>query len=58
MKWWKLFLAYFRLSPTAVCEMSAGKGICDFHDYPDSVEGEPWHMVELECKRCHKKFMI
>lgn len=28
------------------------------HDYPDSIEGEPWHMVKLTCKYCEEKFYI
>ena len=60
LRWlWKWFLARFRLSEAAVCEMSAGRGDRnDFHDYPDSVEGEPWHFIPLTCKRCGKVFFI
>lgn len=34
--------------------------ICKYnlHDYPDSVEGEPWHFIQLTCKRCGTKFYI
>ncbi len=28
------------------------------HDYPISVEGEPWHMVALTCRHCGDKFGI
>lgn len=55
--WW--FLARFRLSEWAVCEMSKGRGIAeDFHDYDDSKEGLPIHFHLLECKRCGKSFII
>lgn len=57
-KLWLWFLARFRLSLKAVCELSKDKGVIDWHDYPDSIEGEPWHMVLLTCKRCGKKFFI
>ena len=56
---WRRFLARFRLSMRAVCEESAGLGPHDdYHDYPDSVEGAPWHMTALTCKRCGKRFYI
>lgn len=56
---WKLFLAFFRLSPAAVCEMSVGYGPHeDFHDYPDTEHGYPDHFVLLTCKRCGKRFYI
>lgn len=56
---WKWFLARFHLSDTAVCELSAGLGSHeDYHDYQDSEEGEPWHFIELTCKRCKKTFYI
>jgi len=52
------FMARFRLSLRIVCEESADKGMIDFHDYPDSEDGEPWHMVPVKCKRCGKRFLI
>lgn len=57
---WLWFLARFRLSESAICEMSKGRGLHnDFHDYPDSTNGGiPWHFYEHECKRCGKKFTI
>jgi hypothetical protein len=59
MRLWKWFLARFRLSPSAVCEMSVGRGVADdFHDYPDSVAGTPDHFSILTCKRCGKTFTI
>lgn len=60
MSWyWRLLLARFRLSKSAVCEMSAGKGTFDdYHDYPDSIYGQPWHFIDHTCKRCGKKFAI
>ena len=59
MQFWRWFLARFRLSQKAICEMSAGKGLCDdYHDYPDDVHGMPWHFTEMTCKHCGKKFFI
>ncbi len=57
-RFWRRFLARFRLSLTAVCEESQGLGDYDYHDYPDDVYGEPSHFVHLTCKRCGKKFLI
>jgi hypothetical protein len=55
---WKWFLAFFRLSPSAVCEMSIGRGLYDdYHDYPDA-DGYPEHMIVKECRRCGKRFYI
>jgi hypothetical protein len=39
-----------------VCEYSRERGLVDYHDYPDDIDGVPCHMVELECKRCGKRF--
>ena len=55
---WLCFLARFRLSLAAVCEMSKGKGLLDYHDYPDDELGTPAHFVTMKCKRCGKEFMI
>lgn len=55
--WWR-FLARFRLSKWAVCEMSKGMGIVDYHDYPDSALGMPYHFMTMTCKRCGKEFTI
>jgi hypothetical protein len=56
---WRWFLAYFRLSKKAVCEMSQGRGpFDDYHDYPDDEFGLPAHFVPLVCKRCGKKFYL
>ena len=53
------FLAFFRLSDSAVCEMSKGRGLYDdFHDYPDDINKLPMHMVTLTCVRCGKRFCI
>jgi len=57
-KFIRWFLARFRLNLRIVCEESAGKGVIDFHDYSDSIDGEPRHMVPVQCKRCGKKFLI
>lgn len=62
MKYWRwirhYWLARLRLSEKAVCVMSRNEGAVDFHDYPDSVEGEPLHFCLLTCKRCGKQFTI
>lgn len=56
---WRWFLAYYRFDLAAVCEMSTGlAGDRDFHDYPDSTIGAPWHEYLHTCKRCGKKFTI
>jgi hypothetical protein len=56
---WLWFLARFRLSESAVCEMSRGRGPHeDYHDYPDSVEGDPIHFATTKCRRCGKEFII
>lgn len=55
---WRWFLAWTRIDLDLVCELSREKGYVDFHDYPDSVEGEPWHFIALTCKRCGKQFTI
>jgi hypothetical protein len=58
-RYWKLFLAYFRMNQSAVCEMSIGRGEWDdFHDYPDDICGLPWHDVRMSCKHCGKRFFI
>ena len=54
---WLYILAFFRLSNFAICQMSKGT-LSDFHDYSDSVEGQPFHFTELVCKRCGKRFYI
>ena len=58
MRLWKWFLARFRLSQKAICEMSAGRDLCDFHDYPDTEHGQPWHFATLRCRHCGKEFLI
>ncbi len=55
---WRWFLARFRLDLDAVCDESLRMGPVDYHDYPDSIEGEPWHFCTLTCKRCGKPFTI
>lgn len=55
---WRWFLARFRLDLDAVCDMSIGLGPVDYHDYPDSFEGEPYHFTTLTCRRCGKEFSI
>lgn len=63
MPWWRwiwlYWLARFRLSQYAICTMSADKGLHDdFHDYPDTVDGEPFHFTTLRCRHCEKEFTI
>lgn len=53
---WRKTLAFFRLDLSAVCEESSDAW--DYHDYPDSTVGEPWHFVTHECKRCGRQFQI
>ena len=48
----KTLLAFLRLSNKSICEVSSSMGPYDFHDYPDDVEGTPFHFIELICKRC------
>ena len=56
---WVVFLARWRLSEWAVCEASRGRSLFDdYHDYPDDVDGQPWHFHEMTCKRCGKHFLI
>lgn len=55
---WKWFKARHRLDLIAVCEMSQGRGMVDFHDYPDSEHGEPFHFITMKCKRCGKEFTM
>ena len=57
--WLKHLVAFLHLSDRVVCELSVGLGVADdYHDYPDSIEGQPWHFTTLTCKRCSKKFII
>jgi hypothetical protein len=58
-RWWKFFLALTRLSSEAVCEMSAGRGLNnDFHNYRDSIVGQPGNGYTHTCERCGKPFVI
>lgn len=51
------FLAYFRLSRSAVCAMSRGKE--DYHDYKDEDDlAPPMHDYTYHCSRCGKAFTI
>lgn len=50
------FMAYFRLSESAVCEQS--RGARDYHDYPDATYPTPMHFHTYECARCGKAFTI
>lgn len=56
---WRRALARLRLSQAAVCEESRGRGVYDdFHDYPDTEHGQPWHLCDLTCRHCGKAFRI
>lgn len=55
---WKLFLAYFHIDSTVVCEMSKGKGNVDYHDYRDDEHKLPLHFMLMKCERCGKEFTI
>lgn len=58
-KWWRWFLAYFRLDLKVVCEESVGRDPWDdYHDYHDTVDKLPVHFELLQCERCGKKFYI
>lgn len=58
-RFWRWFLARFRLSLKVVCEESVRLGPYeDYHDYGDTAEKEPWHFVPLKCERCGKEFYI
>jgi hypothetical protein len=50
--------AVFRLNRRAVCEMSSGLGLINFHDWPDGEFRQPWHMYVHRCARCGKEFTI
>lgn len=56
-RFWKLFLAHFRLSKRAICEMSF-----DGREYHDWVDGDvfmpPTHFYTYHCVRCGKPFQI
>lgn len=60
--WWQRFKrwyqARFRTNLEVVCEMSKGKGLVDYHDYPDTELGVPFHMGTDFCKRCGKEFTM
>jgi hypothetical protein len=59
VRYWRLFLAFTRLDDSAVCEMSAGRGLeDDFHDFPDSTLPYPDHFMVHTCMRCGKLFCI
>jgi len=58
MNIWVWFLARFRLSEKAICKASKGKGMFDYHDYPDAIEEEPDYFHPMTCRRCGKKFLM
>ncbi len=55
---WHWFLAFTRIDLELVCALSRGKGLVDFHDYPDTEHGQPWAMGTDKCARCGKEFSI
>jgi hypothetical protein len=56
ISFWTWLKAYFRWDLRAVC--IASRGQADYHDYPDDIYGQPWHFVNMTCKRCGKQFTI
>lgn len=58
-RFYRWFLARFRLNLQVVCEESAALGPNeDYHDYDDSEDKQPWHWHEMTCERCGKHFFI
>lgn len=57
-RFFRRLAARLRLSDRLVCEESAEMGLADFHDYRDTIDGKPWHMISVNCKRCGKKFVV
>lgn len=58
-RFWRWFLAYWRLDKRAVCEMSVGRNMFnDYHDYWDADPAIPTHFHILHCRRCGKPFVI
>lgn len=56
---WQRSLAYWRLDLGLVCELSRGlPEDADYHDFPDSLLGHPWHFYTHTCRRCGKQFTI
>jgi len=55
---WLYWLATLRLSGYAICVMSRGKGLVDYHDYHDSATKTPDHFFVHTCRRCGKEFTI
>lgn len=56
---WRWFLAWMRLDLKLVCELSKGRSMWDdYHDYPDTKDGDPDHFSILKCARCGKSFLI
>lgn len=57
-RFWRWLSAVYRWDPAAVCELSRGRGLADYHDYPDSTTPEPCHFTTHTCARCGKLFTI
>lgn len=56
---WRRFLAWKRLSPLVVCQLSFGRGLFDdYHDYPDTESGTPFAFGSDFCVRCGKPFSM
>ncbi|MBA4064122.1 MAG: hypothetical protein C0501_10495 [Isosphaera sp.] len=56
---WRRFLALTRLSPSAVCEMSAPLGRHDYHTHADDADRAPWGTVGgARCARCGKWYRL
>lgn len=55
-RFFRWYLAYFHLSPRAVCELSTDDR--DYHDHTDGTVTQPMHFYTYTCRRCGRKFMI
>jgi hypothetical protein len=56
---WRRLLAVTRLSPAAVCELSAPLGRHDYHTHADDADRAPWGTVGCaRCVRCGKWFRL
>ncbi len=56
-RWWHWFLAWFHLSSSAVCKLSEGMGLYDYHTVKDSENPFPWQGFIHRCRRCGKEFL-
>ena len=54
----KQISAFFHIRQKDVCELSKYAGLHDYHDYYDSVTGQPWHFFVMKCRYCGKAFVM